>query len=262
MEMMKVDLGKVSHKGMVRLSNEDSLLTLELLTNDSESRFFGLYAVADGVGGHEAGEIASSLALRVLTENIVKPLLLPELEGKPSVLSDESILKVLTQAVMVANSEVHIQGQVKGTDMCTTLVTALLVNNTAYIANVGDSRAYLSDGDELCQITADHSCVAVLVAAGKIRPDEVYTHPRCNIITRCLGTQPDIEVDLFTKVLQSGSSLLLCSDGLWEMVRDNEIREVVLKTKSAQFACEKLVEEANKNGGVDNVSVIIVKITE
>jgi protein phosphatase len=115
--MMKVDLGKVSHRGMVRLSNEDSLLTLELLTNDSESRFFGLYAVADGVGGHEAGEIASSLALRVLTENIVKPLLLPELEGKPSVLSDESILKVLTQAVTVANSEVYNQGQVKGTDM-------------------------------------------------------------------------------------------------------------------------------------------------
>lgn len=259
----KIQVGKVTHKGMVRTHNEDTLLSIEPLSSKGilEEKYIGLFAVADGLGGYEGGEIASSLALRVLAENIVKSLFLSELGGKPSVVNDELISKVLTQAVRAANSEIYAQSQVQGNNMSTTLVAALLVNNTAYIANVGDSRIYLLQGEELRQITTDHSLVAALVAAGEITPEEVYAHPRRNVITRCLGIQQSVEADLFTKVLKPGNSLLLCSDGLWEMVRNNEIRDVVLRAQNPQAACEQLVELANQNGGVDNISVIVVKVT-
>lgn len=145
--------------------------------------------------------------------------------------------------------------------MGTTLAAVLMINKMAYIANVGDSRVYLLEHGQIRQITNDHSLVASLVAAGGITPEEVYTHPQRNIITRYLGTEPDVEVDLFTEELHLGDSLLLCSDGLWEMVRDREIQEVAIKGDDAQSACAKLIKLANRNGGVDNMSVIMVKVS-
>jgi len=260
-EPIKIEFGQASHVGSVRALNEDTLLTLTLGLGISPTGIsFGLYAIADGVGGHEGGEIASGLALRVMAESIVKSILLVESEGRLSELNDELILKDLTQAVATANSEVYVQSQVKGNNMGTTLVATLFIGNTVYIANVGDSRVYFLEGEELRQITNDHSLVAALVAAGEITPDEIYIHPRRNVITRCLGIRQCVEVDLFTEELKPGDALLLCSDGLWEMVRDNEIRDVVVRAQSSQAACEHLVELANQNGGIDNISVIIVKV--
>ena len=262
MKLATVRSGKASHKGMVRSLNEDGLLSIELSSVEgTEDMFLGLYAVADGVGGCERGEIASNLALRVLAASAVKSFLLPILRQETHSLNKESVLRALTEGVEVANNEIYIQAQNKGINMGTTLAAALIVNDTAYIANIGDSRIYLLEGEQLRQVTTDHSLVAALVAAGDISPDEIYTHPRRNIITRCLGAQRNVEVDLFAETLKPGSALLLCSDGLWEMVRDDEIRDVVFKAQTPQDACEQLVELANRNGGVDNISVIVVKVT-
>lgn len=256
----KVEVGKASHKGIVRDHNEDCLVSFELLFDkDATERFFGLYAVADGIGGYEGGEIASRLALLVFAENVVGSLLLPGLNSETHRLNQEVALQILTEGVKTANNQVYTQAEQSG--MGTTLAAVLIIDTMAYIANVGDSRVYLLNQGQLRQITNDHSLVASLVAANEVTPEEVYTHPRRNIITRCLGTEPDVEVDLFTEELHPGGSLLLCSDGLWEMVRDNEIQEAVIKADDAQSACERLVKLANQNGGVDNVSVIMVKVS-
>jgi protein phosphatase len=260
LESATVQSGKASHKGIVRSLNEDGLLSMELsFVEGTKDMFFGLYAVADGVGGREDGEIASNLALRTLATNTVESLLLPGLRGELS-LTRELALQGLKDGVKIANSAVYHEGQTKGSNMGTTMAAALVINKSVYIANVGDSRVYLLYGGQLRQVTSDHSLVASLVAAGKISPEEIYTHPQRNIITRCLGTQQDIEVDLFTEESKPATSLILCSDGLWEMMRDDEIKDIVLKADSPQTACERLIELANNNGGVDNISVIVVKI--
>lgn len=262
-KLTRTEVGWASHTGLVRALNEDALLALDLRLGASTLGIsFGLYAVADGIGGHEAGEIASGLALRVLAGTIVRSVLSPRLRGQTDRLCQESHSQTLRKAVKAADKQVYVHAQAKGNDMGTTLAAALVVGTTVHIANVGDSRVYLSQGDGLRQMTTDHSLVAVLVAAGEITPDEIYTHPRRNIITRCLGPQESVEVDLFTEQLQPGHSLLLCSDGLWEMVKDDQIRDAVLGAQDPQAACEELVELANQNGGIDNISLIIVKVTE
>lgn len=259
---MVFETGMLSHQGMVRSSQEDSLISLELvLWEDSGANYCGLSAVADGVGGLEGGEIASSLALQVLAESLSRGLLLPKAKGTINKNKWEFVSGALAKGVKQANKEIYSQNLAKDSDMGTTLAVALIVNTTAYIANVGDSRVYLLNGDILTQVTADHSLVASLVAAGQISREEIYTHPRRNIITRHLGGQQDVEVDLFTEELKSGMCLIVCSDGLWEMVRDDEIKDIVRMVDKPQTACERLVEVANRNGGVDNISVVIVKVT-
>lgn len=256
---MKLDIGRASDIGLVRSSNQDSLLTLELHVGGGVD-LIGLYAVADGMGGHEGGEIASGLATRSLALGIINSLLLTVPGESHSSSTAETISGQLRDAVERANREVYAQAQAQGNGMGTTLASALVMGDTAYIANVGDSRVYLLDGRQIRRVTTDHSLVAGLVAAGEITPEQVYAHPRRNVITRCLGTGPDVEVDLFSELLKPCNSLLLCSDGLWELVRDNEIRDVMLEAESAQAACGQLVEIANHNGGTDNISVIVVKL--
>ncbi len=259
---VKVEVGKAVDTGLVRRQNEDSILTTELTLSAGDGTSFGLYAVADGMGGLEAGEVASDLALRVLADSVTRGLLLPQAQGELSVLDEAFLSRTLLYALKVANGWVHSQSQAKGIVMGTTLAGALIMNDMAYIFNVGDSRVYLLEGKHLRQVTKDHSLVAELVAAGKITPEDIYTHPQRNIITRCLGTHDSVEVDLFVERLKSGMSLLICSDGLWEMVRDDEMKNTLLKADKPQAACDQLVRKANENGGVDNISVIIVRMRE
>jgi len=257
---VKYEIGQCSDIGLVRSLNEDSLVSLNLGGNRVSDKRISLCAVADGLGGYEGGEIASRMALQVLTDNISKLIL--STTRRKNMKNQESILHALTSGIKAANKEVLSQSQASGNGMATTLIAALLINDTAYIANVGDSRAYCLEGEQIRQITYDHSLVADLVSTGEIIPEELYTHPQRNIVTRYLGSYLDLEVDLFVEVLIPGKSLILCSDGLWEMVRDIDIKKIIHQQSTVQDACIQLVNLAKQNGGIDNISVIIIKVTE
>ncbi|GAC1457047.1 MAG: hypothetical protein PVSMB4_17120 [Ktedonobacterales bacterium] len=144
-----------------------------------------------------------------------------------------------------------------------TVTVALIVDGQAYIANVGDSRTYLLREGTLLRVTRDHSLVERLVEAGQIEPDEVYDHPNRNLIYRSLGAdKADVEVDIFTEPLRSGDVLLLCSDGLWEMVRDGALASILSETTDLTEACDILIQRANENGGEDNITAVLVRCDE
>jgi len=210
--------------------------------------------VADGMEGHEGGEIASGMAVRFVADFVMHRLL--DLAGAP--LDPETLLR---EAIQGANQAVRQAAQERGTDMGTTVTAALVLGNRAYIANVGDSRTYLiGAAGEVRRVTTDHSLVESLVAVGMIQPEEVYTHPQRNEVYRNLGDKPQVEVDTFVERLRPGDVLLLCSDGLWEMVQDPfDIAALVHNAASPQAASEALVRAANEGGGEDNIAVIVVR---
>ncbi len=252
--------GKASHVGQVREINEDSLLAFEFTrVQESQGVPIGFYLVADGMGGHQAGEIASRTVQKIITERVLNAEVIPDLKFATRRL-DETPGSILSSAIREANRTLHAQARVKGSDMGTTLTAALIIGDTATIANVGDSRTYLLRGGRLRQITTDHSLVASLLAAGVIRPEEVRQHPQRNQIYRTLGAKPEVDVDIFTEALQHGDQLILCSDGLWEMALDADIARLVNAAPNPQAACDALVRQANFAGGEDNVTVIVVKL--
>ena len=256
-----IETGQATDVGRVRSQNEDSLLTLELSTGTAAgSPPCCLIAVADGLGGYEGGEIASSLAISSLSEKIRSGIDINSLSRGSAISERANASALLADAVREANQRVFNEARGRYNNMATTLVAALTVGEHACIANVGDSRAYLFDEGVLRRVSKDHSLVEELVTAGQIKPDDVYTHPRRNIITRCLGTDPLIEVDLFTAEMKSGSALLLCSDGLWEMLRDNELQDILLSAGNVQSACDLMIEQANAHGGIDNIAVVILRV--
>ena len=174
----------------------------------------------------------------------------------------DTFLPLLSEGVQYANHKVYQYNQEHRANMGTTITATLVSGATAYVVNVGDSRTYLHrKASGLSQITRDHSLVAALVEAGIIQPDDIYTHPRRNQIYRCLGEKPRVEVDAFVVPLADGDTLLLCSDGLWEMVRDPQIEAILSgPTSTPSQKVDTLVQAALAGGGVDNVSVIVVRV--
>ena len=239
--------------------NEDSLFAMQgARTHNSQPQQFGLFVVADGMGGHANGQDASRTAIQKIID-----FMLPRISMENG-LNDEGYKNLLVEGVQEANLAVHQRNLQDHADMGTTMTAALVVGSTAYVANVGDSRTYLyREPEGLRQITHDHSVVASLVDAGIIKPDDIYTHPKRNQIYRSLGEKPGVEVDSFIQPLQPNDKLLLCSDGLWDMVRDPEIQRVVsTPTASPAQLGKNLIQAALDGGGEDNVSVIVVSITE
>lgn len=230
-----------SDVGQVRDTNEDSIGAHE--TDD-----WGLLVVADGMGGHAAGDVASEAAIEVFVETVT-----PELEqGIPS-----DPAELLADGVTAAND--HLQELIEADQslegMGTTLVAALLEQNTATIVNVGDSRGYLITEETLEQVTVDQSLVQELVEQGNITPEEAKSHPQRNVVSQALGTHESVEPDTYTIGLEGW--VLLCSDGLTEEVSDSAIYDIISDAVDPETAAEALVQKANDNGGSDNISVAI-----
>ncbi len=252
-------LGRRTHVGMVRTLNEDSILTLELnRVQQSVSQPLGIFVVADGMGGHAAGEIASGTIINIIAQKAIKELLPAQFSRS----GKQDCQKWLVETVEMANAEVFSRRKSAGTDMGSTLVTAVVEGNTAYVAHIGDSRAYLINSTDIRQLTTDHSLVERLVATGQITREEARHHPQRNVIYRTIGDKSKVEVDVSVNTLAVGDYLLLCSDGLSGMLEDRDIHKLVIDSVSPQAACDALIQSANAAGGDDNVSVIIVKITQ
>jgi PPM family protein phosphatase len=252
-------VGALSDTGMLREHNEDSLLTLVLGTdNASNRRSWGCYIVADGMGGHAAGEVASGLAIRGAVEEIMREYLTVALDLDADY--DEGwVREIVRRAALQANQYVLNEGQARGNDMGTTLTMALVVGDRATIANVGDSRTYRYRDGKLQRITRDHSLVMRLVEIGQISEDDIYSHPQRSAVLRSLGDKADIEVDLFNERLQPGDALLLCSDGQWEMTHDPEMEQILSRyAGDPQQICQQLVAAANQAGGEDNITSVLV----
>ena len=257
-----------SDAGTMRRSepNEDSTLVLSLQrVHESISSPAGLFVVADGMGGHANGQGASRLTIALLAERVTRELLLAPLQTEKAsepapVFDDESFKELLRGAIEEANTALCQVNQKEKSDMGSTLTGFMIVGDYAYIFNVGDSRTYMLRDEKLYQLTNDHSLVGQLVAGGLIEPDDVYTHPQRNQIFRSIGDKQNVQVDLFTQQVHPGDVLLSCSDGLWEMVRNPQIAEIINQAPDPYTACTHLIEAANTNGGEDNVSAVIVYV--
>lgn len=248
--------GRLSHVGVVRKLNEDSLLTLELdRMQQSVSRAIGVYLVADGMGGHAGGEVASGNIVDLFARHAFSNLMLPLLDEETA---DPS--NWLIETVKTVNREVFNLRKSAGTDMGSTLVAAVMIGNRVWITHVGDSRAYLVNENEILRLTVDHSLVERLVESHQISREEARHHPQRNVIYRTIGDKPEIQIDTVQRTLKADEYLLLCSDGLSGMVEDPEMHRIILSANSPQTACNELVKAANAAGGQDNISVILVKV--
>jgi len=246
--------------GSVRDLNEDSFLAQELtLARRGVSQPIGLYVVADGMGGHSAGEVASGIVVNTLAHKMATEVVAAR-AGPDGPHHSFDPAAWLREAIAAANATVFERRRQAGSDMGTTLVTALVMGDTAYIGHAGDSRAYLLNDQGIRQLTTDHSLVERLVATGQISREEARTHPQRNVIYRTVGDKARIEPDIAAHRLSPGDRLLLCSDGLSAMLDDQRIWQIMLSAPHPQEACRRLIAAANEAGGEDNVSAIVVQI--
>jgi serine/threonine protein phosphatase PrpC len=236
---MRLVFAAATDVGRMRKNNEDSYLSSKPVA-----------AVADGMGGHSAGEVASAIAIEELAT----------LGDQGPWESETAATDDLKQAILRANRRIRemAASDRKLNGMGTTLVALLEDGDMVHVANVGDSRGYLLRNGELSQVTVDHSLVQELVDEGRLSPEDAERHPQRSVITRALGIDPEVEFDLFTYKLQVGDRLLLCSDGLSDVVDTKQIRNVLLRVRNAHEAARQLVTVANEQGGPDNITVIVV----
>ncbi|MDH3943306.1 MAG: Stp1/IreP family PP2C-type Ser/Thr phosphatase [Anaerolineae bacterium] len=252
-------------KGKVYSHNEDSVFKqIRPIINEHP---FGLLIVADGIGGHKAGEVASSIVVNTIYEDFEAMLTNTSEEVSPNGLEDlEALEGRLVQAVQDANFAIYTYAHEhpnEAGNLGSTVTCALVVDDKAIIANVGDSRTYHLHDGHLTQITEDHSLVGEMVRKGIVEPDEIYSHPHRSVITRALGNDPEVEVDTFRVDLYPGDRLLLCSDGLWEMIQsETDIKELLTAHRDLSDASEKLVRKANEMGGCDNIGVVIGELSQ
>ena len=278
---VKLNAAGLTDVGREREHNEDAIFYL--VVRDARDEPLGLFIVADGVGGQLAGELASQWAVAAVRDSL-RDLLAPpdKFQTQPldtqrtplfrSLQTDAarrpppggSLRSRVLNAVQTGNLSVFgltRQRPQEAGNAGTTLTMALVHGHQAIIANVGDSRTYLLRGAEVRQITRDHSLIAGLVESGNVKPEDAFTHPARNVIVRSLGRDPEVDIDLFEETLRAGDTLLLCSDGLWEMVHDDQaIASIVRDAPAAMAACRDLIVAANAAGGTDNISAIVVRI--
>ena len=231
----------ITDVGMVRQVNQDYVYT----TDNPLGPLPNLFVVADGMGGHQAGDYASKYTVEVLRRELKQS-------------EEEDVEKALVSAIKTANREIikkasqdpHLKG------MGTTVVVATIVNQMMYFANVGDSRLYLIN-QGITQLTKDHSLVEEMVRLGGIKPEEAKSHPDKNIITRAIGAKAEVDVDFYEHLLKRGDIILMCTDGLSNMVEDEELFHIVQGGRDIVEAGTSLVEAAKENGGTDNIGLVL-----
>ena len=232
--------------GRKRKINQDNVYTCEVPLGNLPN----LFVVCDGMGGHKAGDFASAYAVKAIEREV---MLCEETEP----------VRIIREAIECANAEIYEKAasdeQLRG--MGTTAVVATIIDHTLIVANVGDSRLYIIN-DDIEQITKDHSLVEEMVRIGELDRSEAREHPDKNIITRALGVTESVEVDFFEVELKKGDIILMCSDGLTNMVEDEDIRRVVKAQRDVVQIVEELIKVANHNGGSDNIGVVIIEADE
>lgn len=229
--------------GRTRVVNQDYVFSCQ----EPVGNLPNLFIVADGMGGHQAGDFASSYSVKKFLESVSLSL-----QKHPH--------KIFQDAIRYANKELieksRANPELKG--MGTTMVALSIVGDKAYVANVGDSRLYLLEEEELTQITVDHSLVQEMIRIGELTKETARIHPDKNIITRAVGAGKDINVDFFEFSITENSTILMCSDGLSNMVEDDQIALLLKSAKTPEKIGKKLIETANRNGGKDNIAVIVI----
>jgi PPM family protein phosphatase len=249
----QLEIVSVSDTGRRRPHNEDSTATVP---------GHGLAVLADGMGGYKAGEVASALAVMIILQDFVTGLKGGVADDPRDEISRASLTR---KAINHANSDIytmaHTEAECQG--MGTTVVTGLIYGDKITIGNVGDSRLYRLRSGELRQLTKDHSLIQELIDRGLYTPEEAVAHAPKNLVTRALGLELNVEIDIFEEKIERGDIYLLCSDGLNDMVTDEEIL-LILSKYSANLlqAAEELVHQANSNGGLDNISVVLLMVKE
>ncbi len=248
--------GTCQSVGRQREHNEDALFAMSSVMREGETEFpFGLFIVADGMGGHQHGEVASGAAIRALSGYLLERLVIPMMTGTASSI-DSSLQELMEQGFEEAQDAVIQTAPGGGT----TLTAALVVGDQVTIGHVGDSRAYfaLTDG-ELEPITKDHSLVKRLLELGQISEKEASVHPQRNVLYRAVGQTEPYRPDIETLTFPSPGSLMICSDGLWGVVGKTNLQKALRKSGSQIEICQRMVDMANQAGGPDNISVVVVQ---
>lgn len=251
-ELIKGEIGYLSDAGRIRKLDEDSLVIAKVFsTYEVKPAERILIAVADGMGGHSKGEVASYIGAKTVAEETLPYLL--ERDDK------KDFADILSTNMKVANQQIlqHALDHPECEGMGTTMTVAILDGNQAHFGHIGDTRAYLIREDGISQLTKDHSYVQQLVDKGEITPEEAKRHPKRNVITRVVGYYSEVEADTYSQVLQENDRILVCCDGLTSYVEDEELKEIVSEALTPKRACEELVKLANERGGSDNISVVL-----
>jgi len=238
----------VSDRGKLRENNEDSCFVKEI--GD-----FTVLVLADGMGGHNCGETASSTAISEISALLSEKLKGKMLPGQIMLLLSEAMDKANEKIFELAKNDATLSGMGTTCDIC------IVFKETAYVAHVGDSRVYkISQSGKAKRLTKDHSLVEYMLDAGTITPEEALHHPQKNIILRALGTAKTVEADVFHEKLKEGDSLLLCSDGLTNMVDEETVFGIITEEKNPEKSAVRLVQLANEAGGTDNITVITARL--
>lgn len=256
-ELQQLIAGCGQSVGKQRELNEDSLLAItSTMAGNSGNLPFGLYIVADGMGGHQFGEVASNAAIRSVAGYVLRKFH-PNLFNVKADTLEESFQEIMQAAVGEAQRAIQKEAPGSGT----TLTAALVVGQQVTVAHVGDSRAYFVHPDgRLEPITRDHSLVKRLEELGHITSDEAANYPHRNVLYRALGQGEILDPDIFTIAFPQPGYLMLCSDGLWGVVTENDLVRAINEAPNLQRACQNLVNAANTAGGPDNISVVLVQL--
>ena len=249
-KQLRLDVAQLTDVGRKRPHNEDNMAYVIPKDGQVMAKKGALFIVADGMGGHAAGEVASEIAVDTVSSIYYQD-------------ENDDLALSLMNAIKRANALIHQRAaeNMLRSGMGTTCVSAVLRGDIAYVANVGDSRAYLVRKGQAKQVSQDHSWVEEQVRAGLLTKDQARSHAQRNVITRSLGTQADVEVDVFSEVLEEGDTLILCSDGLSGSIGEDDLRAIV-NQYVPQESVYHLVERANENGGPDNITAIVVRVQE